>query len=395
MLNEKNERELCYPTKIIKVEPIPKYDKVELATTEGGWKVIVQKDEFEVGSWGIFCEIDSLVPAEEPFLFLEKRKYKIKTLKMCGVISQGILFSFNDFIDNPKVNEFTKNYIKETKEKIENGETKNLWLTKKLHIVHMDYVEETKEKQKSSIKKKNFFTFVKDLFLNGKNKTKFPTKFSGVRKTDQPRCEDYPFLFTLPEYYKSEYIETTKIDGTSTTFILEKTLFSYKFYVCSRNKRVLKPSDACFFSENVYWQVAEKFNIKEILKHYIKSNKVKWVAIQGETAGKAINGTAIQGNPHKFKSLRFFAFDMIDSKRGNISTLIAKEIIESYGLEFVPVTNEHYYLPPTIEEFKEHATGKCEAEGSEGNREGYVYHLKTNTAFSFKNVSKEYLLKHS
>ena len=83
MLNAKQERELCYVVVIDGIEPIPGYDRVETAIV-GGWHVIVQKDQFKVGDPAIYFEIDSRVPSDrECFAFLEKRHYKVKTLKMC------------------------------------------------------------------------------------------------------------------------------------------------------------------------------------------------------------------------------------------------------------------------------------------------------------------------
>ena len=97
MLNSKGERELAYVVTIDGIEPIEGYDRVELAEV-GGWRVIVQKDQFKVGDPAIYFEVDSKVPADrECFAFLAKRKYKVKTLRMCGVISQGLLMHANDF----------------------------------------------------------------------------------------------------------------------------------------------------------------------------------------------------------------------------------------------------------------------------------------------------------
>ena len=97
MLNPNTQqRELAYVVTIDEVQPIPNYDKVEYARV-GGWWVIVRKDQFKAGDLAIYIEIDSRVPEKEPFMFLEKRNFKIKTLKMCKVISQGLLMSPSDF----------------------------------------------------------------------------------------------------------------------------------------------------------------------------------------------------------------------------------------------------------------------------------------------------------
>ena len=96
MLNKDNQRELAYIVAIDEIRPIEGYDRVEHARV-GGWWVIVKKDQFKVGDPAIYIEVDSKVPEKEPFMFLEKRKFRVKTLKMCGVISQGLLMHPNDF----------------------------------------------------------------------------------------------------------------------------------------------------------------------------------------------------------------------------------------------------------------------------------------------------------
>ena len=92
MLNKNNERELAYVVTIDNITPIEGYDRVELAHIMG-WTVVVGKGEFNIGDPAIYFEIDSLVPSDrECFAFLEKRKYRIKTLK-----TQEILNSLHHF----------------------------------------------------------------------------------------------------------------------------------------------------------------------------------------------------------------------------------------------------------------------------------------------------------
>ena len=118
MLNQTNERDLAYVVKIDEIRSIPNYDRVEYARV-GGWWVIVKKDEFKVGDLAIYFEIDSKVPATEPFMFLESRHFKVKTLKMCKVVSQGLLIHPNQFNFNRELTE---------------GE----FLTKELGVVYSD-----------------------------------------------------------------------------------------------------------------------------------------------------------------------------------------------------------------------------------------------------------------
>ena len=141
MLNSKQERELAYVVTIDGIEPIPGYDRVEHAIV-GGWRVIVQKDQFKVGDPAIYFEIDSRVPADrECFAFLEKRHYKVKTLKMCKTLSQGLLMHADDFgWTASDGSEFTEKspYIMDD-EKIAHFATgESRFLTKKLGVTYAD-----------------------------------------------------------------------------------------------------------------------------------------------------------------------------------------------------------------------------------------------------------------
>ena len=97
MLNAKGERELCYLVQVDGIDELPGYDRVESARV-GGWRCIVPKGQFAPGTIGVYFEIDSLVPADNPaFAFMEKRNYKVKSQKMCKSISQGLLMHPMDF----------------------------------------------------------------------------------------------------------------------------------------------------------------------------------------------------------------------------------------------------------------------------------------------------------
>ena len=100
MLNSKGERELAYVVKVDEIRPIEGKDRVECAVV-GGWTLMIPKGQFKPGDLGVYFEIDSKCPAKEPFLFLEKRNYKIKTQKFKTgdghFFSQGLLMAFSDF----------------------------------------------------------------------------------------------------------------------------------------------------------------------------------------------------------------------------------------------------------------------------------------------------------
>lgn len=83
-------RKLAHVEKIASIQPIDGADRIEVATVLG-WQVVVKKDEFKVGDLCIYIEIDSVLPEIEDFEFLRDKKFRIKTQKLRGQISQGLI----------------------------------------------------------------------------------------------------------------------------------------------------------------------------------------------------------------------------------------------------------------------------------------------------------------
>lgn len=84
-------RKLASIQRITNLAPIEGKDRIELAFV-GGWQLIVQKGQFEVGDLCVYIEIDSVLPEREEFEFMRRYNFRVKTIKIGGVISQGICF---------------------------------------------------------------------------------------------------------------------------------------------------------------------------------------------------------------------------------------------------------------------------------------------------------------
>lgn len=84
-------RSLASIKTVSEIFPIEGKDRIVLAMIDG-WSVIVKKGEFNVGDKCVYIEIDSVLPEREEFEFLRKGGFRIKTMNMAGVISQGICF---------------------------------------------------------------------------------------------------------------------------------------------------------------------------------------------------------------------------------------------------------------------------------------------------------------
>ena len=398
MLNSKGERELAYVARVTEIVPIEGADRVEVAKIQG-WTCMVAKGAFQVGDLGVFFEADSKVPEKEPFLFMEKRHYKVKVQKFFKgtVISDGLLMSFADF--GWKDGKYAE------------GD----FLTKELGITYAE-AEDNKRKANSTDKYKKMAQRHPKLFQNpiikkayktnfgkkvlflffGKKKDKkgcWPVgRFPGVSKTDQERCENMTWVLSD----KTPFIVTQKCDGTSGTFILErKGKKKFEFYVCSRNVRMESPTQECFYgNNNYYWDAAIKYDIENKMKQYLLTHpNITFVCWQGE-----ICGPGIQKNPQSLSELHLFCFHWTDSLNGRIDIREAKKYWDAFNMETVPIVSEEYIMPDDFEDFKKTADGYYDPSVCEGNtecpREGFVYYKTTEPTFSFKNVSREYLLKH-
>jgi len=101
------ERKLATIEKISAISPIKDADTIEVATIRG-WKVVTKINEFKVGDLCVYCEIDSVMPDRPEFEFLRSRNFRIKTIKLRGVPSQGIIFpltilnSIGKLVENDK-----------------------------------------------------------------------------------------------------------------------------------------------------------------------------------------------------------------------------------------------------------------------------------------------------
>lgn len=387
MLNEKKERELAYVVKVDEIRPIEGADRVEIAVVNG-WHIMVRKDQFKPGDLAVYFEIDSKVPAKEPFMFLEGKHFKVKTQKYFKgtVISQGLLMGFEDFgwdKDAHKLGDF---------------------LTKELEVTYS--VEEDNIRKAPSVDKykrmaqRNGKLFAHQPFrwlmrrtwgkkllfvFFGKKGDKKATWPAWVAKTDEERVENMPWIFDN----KSPFVATEKIDGTSTTFTMKRGKFGKNdFYVCSRNVVFDKPDKNCFYDTNVYIEMAEKYNIEKILESILTDDPtLDWVTLQGETYG-----AGIQKRDYGLKEHRFAGFNFITSKEGRWDSVRAAKFITQYNIPWVPILDENYILPDTIEELR--AFSHSEGSRIDGViKEGIVFRSQDGS-MSFKCVDPEFLMKY-
>ena len=392
MLNKEGSRALAYTARCGKIEKIEGADNIELMSVLG-WKVIVKIGEFHEGDMCVYFEIDSKLPEKEWSEFMAPKKYKVKTMKLgkFNVISQGLALPVSVFdvtIPSEEGADVTSllgvTYsVEEDNARKGKGDPDAKY--KSMAARHQKIFKKNWARwlMRRAWGKKLMFVFF------GKKKDKplaFPTHFPFVHKTDEERCEN---LVNVVLGYERPLIVTEKLDGTSSTYILERLgKKKFEFYVLSRNVRQKTPDQKCWHEKNIYWEMAFKYNIEQNLKDYLMANpELKYVCIQGESVG------SVQGNPLKLKEDDFYAFNFIRSDVGRVDSITGKNIVSTWNIKWVPILDTNYMMPTDMEEFKKFATAKS-AISPNILREGVVLRDPTND-FSFKNVSREYLLKHN
>lgn len=368
MLNG-NKRELAYIVKVSEAKDLEGYDKVHYIRVNAWW--CVAPKDINVGDLVVYFEIDSKVPADDArFAFMEKRKYTVKPIKICGVISQGLVLHLSDFQE--------LKYCKE-------GD----FVTDKLHVEKYDPEAAQENKcskqeskasafQRAMSRHQKFFKnpivkylmkykpvrfVLAKLFVlkKDKNKNKWP---DWLPKTGSERIQNLPHLFGS----KDKYIITEKVDGASTSFILNE---KDKYMVGSHNviKNPENGSDGGnYYKCNVWAESGFKYNMESVLRDIKKSRKLKTVAIQGETYGDGIQKrTYSLKNKHDFVVFHIW----LDGVRLSIKDMI--DVCDKYNLPHVHVYNYNYEIPDSVEKVIEDVdNSKSHIDG--GDIEGFVFY---------------------
>ena len=341
-------RKLVTVRKVREIIPIENADNIELAKIDG-WQCVVKKGEFKVGDLGVYFEIDSFLPIEEKYEFLRKPCYKkmadssegyrLKTIKLRGTLSQGLLLPLNIFDLDFEIVE-------------------GMDLTEKLNV--------------------RLYEPPIPAQLQGKIKGMFP---SFIRKTDQERIQNLSDYF---EKYKDVKFECSeKLDGSSMTVYYKDRNFG----IGSRNLELLEEEN------NTLWKIVRILDLERLMKEYSKN-----IALQGEIVGEGI-----QGNPYKLIGQKFYLFDIFDIDTGRHLTPEKRmEIYEWFkhrsNIEHVPIIAIRTIFQDfqTMDLLLGFVGSDVSRLNSKTLREGLVFKscdYVDNDIVSFKVVNSEYLLK--
>ena len=356
-------RKLASVREVKKLIPIKGADRIELAQVDG-WFCIVKKGEFTTGDLGVYFEIDSLLPCKEPYLFLGKPKtyngvdaYRIKTMKMRGVISQGLLLPTR--------------YFKELSDVSLGDDVTDILGITKYEAGNFNGNNGGSSKVSTS---KGFPDF--------------------IPKTDQERIQNIPYVFE--EMKDVQFEETLKLDGSSyTAYKIESNLPWYKrlinkvyptfstttFAVCSRNIELTSELDRPYEEMSNFYKVTVDNSVNVVLP--------VGYAIQGE-----LIAPNIQSNHEKVVKPELYIFDVFDiEKQKKLLPTQRREFVASIGLNHIPVINPNFTMFDSfnkLEDLLNHVEG--ESINPNTISEGRVY-KSVDSDFSFKVISNQYLLK--
>ena len=347
-------RKMASIRSIDNIEPITNADSIEVATV-GGWKVVVKKGEFKTNDLVVYLEIDSWVPTslapflskgKEPKVFNGVEGERLRTVKLRGQISQGLLLP----IDCTTISDGEGNVIS-----VSEGDD----VTEFLGIQKWERPLPTQ--------------------LQGQAKGNFP---SFIHKTDQERCQNLQKNIFV-DWKDLEWEISLKLDGSSLTGYYNNG----ETGICSRNLELMDNDEN---SGNSFIQTFNSSGLKDAIKSIGRN-----VAVQGEMMGEKI-----QGNRENLTGTILFIFDVFDIDNQQYMTpqdrleFINLLFKNGYTGDIAPILNSkttlHNIGISNITDLLSFADGE-----SINNpvREGVVFKCVTNGDISFKAISNKFLLK--
>lgn len=364
-------RKLASIQKITAIRPIDGAESIEVAQILG-WEVVVKKGEFKDGDMVCYVEVDSILPEKPEFEFMRSRKFRVRTVKLRGQISQGIAFPLSILPDG-------EYYI--------DADVTNL-----LGVKKWEPYEEIK--QKTDKPKYRYITVPRWFpagvirFWNKKFKIKIRKKktfdiWSYIPKTGETRVQVLGNLLQSKQG-ESCYV-TEKLDGSSVTFYLKDGVFG----VCSRNIDLERVE-----SGNQFWNAAINLDIENKMKHFSKCSTLKNFALQGE-----LIGSGIQGNKYKLTNeTKVYFFDVWDfDNQKYLGSPHIGNMLYTMGLDMVPILDIDFTLVNDIPALIKYATRKSIIRPDIW-AEGVVIRTVSGNCgrdrISFKCINPEFLLKY-
>lgn len=252
--------------KIDKIWSCPNSDFLQVAKLEGmEYQFIVKKDQFREGDKVLYLPLDSIVPYEilSKIGLLGKLsgplKNRVKTIKLRGQISQGIVVSPSEILEPP----FEENFD----------------YAEVLGITKYEIPE-------------------KFVFYGPGLRVRVKTLPEGVEYYDLESCDRYSKI--IQDMLDKRVSISEKMEGSNFSAIIDE---NEEIIVCTRNHAVIKIENE---NPHPFEEVAEKTGILNILRDIQKIyGKKEKIVIRGEFCGPGV-----QGNIYNLTEHKIYLFDV-------------------------------------------------------------------------------------
>jgi len=368
-------RKLATVRTIGSIEPIAGADNIELARIDG-WQCVVKRGEFKPGDLCVYFEIDSVLPETSWSEFLRPRKFRVKTIKLRGELSQGLALS-------------PETVLGVSLYSIAEGTDLTEALGVKLYEVSgsKDSATQCYSRKPPPHKWLLRFGIGRRIhsYLYPRASGSWPEWFP---KTDEERVQN---VTSFAPFYGKQIVCTEKLDGQSATYFYNREfrngLFSRGLYgVCSRN--VWKKCR----DGSTWWSISGIYSIEERLTEYCKKHNLS-LAIQGE-----IVGPGVQGNKYELQELHFFVFGIWDieakqylsyDKKLCICAALGLYAVPEVWVGAIPQNRD----PAFMRTYFLSEAERTSVVGCHPDAEGVVIRVRDEQQLSFKAISNRWLLK--
>ena len=415
-------RELARMVVITDITSIPKADRLEVAVVDGGWECVVKKGLYAVGETALYFEIDSSIPMNHPVLgnfdksYLHKsldeetnEEYAvIKTVKLRGVRSQGLLLSHKDYVNVIGNQPAGKNVTGTlgVKKWVSAAEAK-LYRVNQEHKRDVSPLRQWRNnlrlKVQGDIIVDGLLPFPPDLKKSEERRIQNSAQlFNNIREADQTVELSYKFNGESATFYTET--GTGEVGVAQRNFSLRTEDVPYtrkqsvRLYVADWMRFIVRrlAGGRCALPcwkrayDATSVPLVEFFLENEIARRLKELNKVNYhmygnrLAIQGEMVGPDFNGGA-ENCPVN----RFFVYRVYRNNNEALLPVDARIVANALSLDYIPLEDGNAKLPATMKELLTRADGPGYFDKTI-QREGLV--AKCNaTGESFKIISNKWL----
>ena len=341
-------RKMASIQRVAEIRPIENSDNLDHYRINGWW-VVDKKGAHQVGDLVVFVEVDSWIPhtlapflskGQEPREFNGVKGERLRTIKLRGALSQGLLLPIETGIGGYP-------YIKNS-------------LGEQVVVCEGDDVSELLGIQK--------YEPPIPAQLAGLIRGNFPAQ---GRKTDQERIQN---IYQDVKDLDIEYEVSEKLDGSSMSVLW----IDGEFHVCSRNLSIKLEDE-----NNSMVKVARRYGLQEAMDKLARN-----IQISGE-----IIGEGIQGNKYNIKGQDWYVFDVYDINQGR--HLTPKERWDLLGSHFANLGQVPHIgtskIGADLESILKAAEGKSLL-NPKTEREGLVFKAMDRD-LSWKAISNKWLIR--